>query len=308
MASDSYRGDMWIYSIRIKADVNDTLVVTENSTTKNVTLDPGRYWAWPDTTNQIPSSYPSLYDEIESKLDSAFSAIHTIFPTDLSGSSIPNIGLDWNSSNSDVTFEFADSGFTFPPEWMGWQPSQSSDVSTSNGTITSPYSWRGSVFMRRAASDKRRRPTATVARSSDDATHAQYIRWANDGARREITYEGVYGAHVYGIRGKRASQADEAGLVDGDINNGLYDYWNDSAASGHPAILAHNIGGDDFSLSLFDASDFERGFEIVQIDDLKLLQNFASTWSEREYAGERYDLTITTEATGDIDPANRYEH
>jgi hypothetical protein len=307
MASGSYRGDIWIYSIRIKTGVNDTLVVTENGTTKSVQIPAGRYWAWDPRVSGIPSSeYPSLINAIQDALDNAFTSIHSTTQQTPTGSGIPNLGLQWIFPADNITLEFADGSFTFPPEWLGWPPDQSSDISTTNGKINSPYSWRGTTFLPRA-SDKRRRPETTVARSSDDASEAYNIRWANDDRRRQFRYEAIHAARVWGIRGRRGTQADAAGLPTGDVNNGWYDCWDSMVT--HDAIVAHNIGGDDFDFGFYNPTQLERGYEVVTLDDRRQEEGFAEIWSDdRDFGAERYDLTMTTDSTGDIAPADRYEH
>jgi hypothetical protein len=307
MASGSYQGDIWIYSIRIKTGVNDTLVVTENGTTKNVQVPAGRYWAWVPPVSEIPSNeYPSLNKAILNALDSAFSPIHQSLQQTPSGSDIPQLGLQWIFPVDSITLEFADPAFTFPAGHLGFPPDQSTDVASSNGRINSPHSWRGTVFLP-PASDKRRRPDATVARSSDDASEAYNIRWTNDDHRRRFFYEAVHAARVWGIRGRRGTQANAAGLPTGDVNNGWYDCW-DSLVT-HDVIVAHNIGGDNYDFGLYDPTALERGYEIVTLDDARQEGNFTEIWGDdRNFGEERYDLTITTESTGDIDPADRYEH
>lgn len=307
MASSTYSGDIWVASLRVTAD-NQTIVFDENGTTKNVDIPTGRYWCYLQTS-VLPSAYPSLYDEITSQLQSAFSGTYLYVQQTPSGADIANLGLQLSSSIDTVSFEFQDSDFTFPPEYLGYAPDRSTAATTSSGTLNSPLSWRGSMFVPRAASDKRSRPDASVARSSDDASRAQYLRWTDDDDPRRVFYEGIYGANIYGLRGRLSASADEAGLPDGDVNNGWNHIW-DSLVSGHPAIIAHNIEGNaSYSFNSYDPSTATTGYEVVHLQEVGgSVELWQTLDDERNFSSERYDLEVAVEPTGEVDASSRYEH
>lgn len=327
--TDFYQTDRWLWPFRLDGGTN-TLVVEEDASgtpttlsvdlTTSANLSNATYYAF-GNTDPTGGGSPSvesiisvgdtptlrahpLYDEVAEKLTAASTSLTYEFTASTpANSDLTNSGLTLQHDGAvDIAYDFTAS--TIDPRFFGYDRdgqdasgvTQDGSSSVAAQSLDSPFSRWGMWQSPHDAHDKRRREEYDRFESSPQApTQSRSWRWTRGRRMRDVTYQHLAGVHVWARdRADRQAEADRGGLPKGDHNNALIDLWERSQVGYDRLIVEHNEGTSD--LRLYDGieagtirGDFAEGFDPTETTD-------------RQYAGERYDVKIQVA----VPPASDY--
>jgi len=237
-----------------------------------------------------------LYDEIAKALSDESTANglgldYRISANTPTGSDQTNSGLTLFTNGGSTTIRLEFLGVTNPldPRYFGLD--EDANQSAADTAIDLPYSrwgdWQSPIS--RTAHDKRLIGQQQTFRSNSDPYLAKRWRFTRQRRHRDIQYIGVAGAHIWpDDRASRSEEAARAGLPVGDRNNALHDIWERVSYGDRRVLIVHNEGDQGLDAP-FDISGVT---EVVRVRDefAKMFQPQAQT--DREHAGEKYDITI----------------
>lgn len=253
MASNNYGLDRLLWQFTLDSS-NDTLVL-ESSNSGTFTADLGLtsetiYMNHFDSLASPVPGQPFLFRLVQTINSAApdnqydFESI-TPNGSDLTGS---GVALVRTSGTAQFRIRWDAENCTLPRCLLGYERGRStaspwSDANSPTGQINSPLSICKVWHSPHKAHEKRRDPMSSVARS-DDTENAYNLPWERK-RDRMLHYVDVYGALVWPVRANDATLASQAGLPTGDINNGFYDFWDQSARKGESFVIVHNEGEQD---------------------------------------------------------------
>lgn len=325
--AEFYGPDLWLAPIPVTSSTNQVVVTedpngTADQFTVTLTPSPGLnsgevYYGFKDSgaslfdpaqvyANQRRSlSLVPLYTRLEDQLNanSPNGHTYTVEAVTPPGSSLTNSGLRVSITPGEkFSLDFNEMGFTMDARLFGYASdpnvqvksvdnNTSFDADQNNSSVTGPcsryYCWQSP----RAAYEKRHRDQRRTFASSDRGDAYKW-RWTRRELKRQLSYYGVAGAHVWpDDRAGRQTEADRGGLPVGDTNNNLKQLFELACTGDQQVVIAHNDAAS--AADPLEIEEYSDGLEAAYLDP-----DFASVWSPQEgsrsmqHAGEKYDLTI----------------
>jgi len=261
---------------------NGQLVFNEGSVAFGVQLDPGIYYAY---KNELGSQWPSLYDELEAKLNTVASGTYYLSADrPVQSSLLDDAGIsivrDDGANQLTLMTDFGDFDYRF----LGFNPNTGDKVMTGDelfGDYTRYGVWQPLEHsspkvdgdeLKDQRRNKAKRPNSVVTRWG--ANEIRILRWG-----------WVPAGLVRPYINERADFAEAAGLAQHDHGNYWHDLWSLGISTYRDIIRLEEFPGD----LRVDTHAFEVLYSPASSE---YADKFSSTYSERDEAAHVYRTEV----------------
>lgn len=275
----------------------------------SLTMPVDTYWMINTLPTTPSESYTAFFDELEARLESNSSLssptynitaaeTHTdaLTPSDTSDRPI-GIKVEALDGGTPVDFwwDFADSGFTLPPEYVGFPPDYSQTAKVEVVKTGSPRSnfGRWTPMVRREWDGAARKPIPEprrrYARSDEDRKRSYNLQIDETRYMRTIVYEDVGATSLRAGRSQITGYPALDNVASGEENNALIDHFDRAEDLDLWLVVLDN---DDKTLFAETAGGTEK-WETAALDEE--LDDLSSVWEMTDTHPEQYQLEMRYE-------------
>jgi hypothetical protein len=298
-----YGIDRWMGPVEVTTS-NNTLIFSEGASDYTLTLTPDTYYPYHGT--DLDPAYPSLFNAIETAINaSAASGTYTSRIARPSAWARNDIyaGVELvRSGSASFGWAFSDPAFDFPPEYLGYDPDQSTDKTVTGTVLTSDYAVARHWVSPTKADAKIPYARTRTSQSTDDYGRDDLytMQWQS---RRYTTfrYRDIFGWWLQKGRADVVSSVNVAN-TDGDPNGSFELIWEALRAFDDVLVL-HDFGNADDSGQLGSAGSYPGQTEVVRLASRSHAESYDEVIQLSGRGGEFYNLEVPTvrRSGGDYD-------
>lgn len=286
-----YGIDRWMGPVEVTTS-NRTLIFKEGTTSYTLTLPTGTYYPYHGA--DVDTAHPSLFDAILDAMTVAFvpgSYSTRVARPDTWPRNDTYAGVELvRGATATFGWEFSDSSFDFPPEYLGFAPDVSTDKTVTGTVLTSDYAVaRHWVSPTKADSKVPYARTRTSQSSEDFGRDDLYtMQWQS---RRYTTfnYRDIFG---WWLQKGRAGDLTSIGVADTDEDhNASFELIWEALRAFDDVLVLHNFGNEDDSGVL---STYPGQLEIVRLASRRHADDYARVIQLSGRGGEYYNLEVPT--------------
>jgi|AKVG01.1.fsa_nt_gi hypothetical protein len=270
-----------------------TLAIDEDGTTTTVTIPAGTYWPYRGTEY---TGYDGLYKTIEDLLNASAAtgtySFEASVPTETEGEGAIRRGLALTQEGHTPPWGIDWSASTLDPRLLGYSATQSTAVTTTTFTLSSPREPLGVWIPQRVRREASRNVVRDISAATDDVG-ADNFHQADYGSRTLRAFEWRRQPAGAVINGKASSDFGGSGNTYGDIagledDNGSFERLWTSMSKRDDIIVFYEM--DPVTI---DADESGLKYEIVRL--LDNAQRFRDAINMSQMGGEFYDVRFAVQ-------------
>lgn len=293
-----YGIDRWMGPIEVTSN-NNTLILKEGISSYTLTLAAGTYYPYHGAN--VDTAHPSLFDAILDAMTLALvpgSYTSRIARPSAWARNDIYAGVEFVRSGS-ATFgwEFSDPNFTFPPEYLGFDPDVSTDKTVTGTVLTSDYAVaRHWVSPTKADTKLTYARTRTSQSTEDFARDDLYtMQWQSRRYTR-FAYRDIFG---WWLQKGRAGDLTSIGVANTDEDpNASFELIWEALRAFDDVLVLHDFGNEDDSGVVAAGSPYPGQLEIVRLASRAHANDYDQVIQLQGRGGEYYVLEVPTVRRG----------